>query len=79
MSMNCPLCNLEIEASGAEYCPSHLRALESVTLAFEQWRVAYDDLPPSDFLHRVLKAPGMGRKAKEIAHFLSGNPSRWKQ
>lgn len=75
LSMNCRVCNQETEASGAEYCPSHLRALESVMLAFEQWRVAYGHLSPPDFLQRVLKAPGIGPKAKEVAYFLSENPS----
>lgn len=79
LSMNCRVCNQEIEASGAEYCPSHLRAIESVMLAFEQWRVAYGHLSPPDFLHRLLKAPGIGLRAKEVAHFLLENPSRWNQ
>ena len=77
--MICPICNQEIEVSSAEYCIAHQRAFENVRQAFENWTVACGTLTPHNFLQRVQKAPGIGPKAKEAAHFLSENPSRWKQ
>lgn len=78
-AMICPICNQESELSGNEYCTTHQRALENIRQAFEKWAAAYENLTPPDFLKRLEKAPGIGPKAKEIARFLSQNPSRWKQ
>jgi hypothetical protein len=76
--MSCLICNEDTGPGGAEYCLAHQRALENVRHAFEKWSVAYGILTALDFLQRVQKAPGIGPKAKEVAHFLSENPSRWK-
>jgi hypothetical protein len=76
--MNCVVCNQRTEPKGADYCLAHQRAFEKIRQAFEKWTVAYGNLTLLDFLRRVQKAPGIGPKAKEIAHFLSKNPSRWK-
>jgi hypothetical protein len=75
--MTCPICNEEPEFIGTDYCLAHHRALENLRHAFEKWTIAYGSLTLADFLHRVQKVPGIGQNAKETAHFLSENPSRW--
>ena len=75
--MICPICNQESELSGNEYCITHQRALENIRKVFEKWAIAFDNLTMPDFLRRLEKAPGMGSNAKEVAHFLSENPSGW--
>jgi hypothetical protein len=77
--MNCPVCNQETETSRADYCFAHRRGLENVRQAFEKWTVAYGNLTLPDFLQRAQKAPGIGPRAKEVARFLSENPSRLKR
>ncbi len=77
--MTCLICNEEIEPVGADYCVAHQRALENIKQAFEKWTVAYGNLTLPDFLQQLQKARGTGLKAKEIARFLSSNPSRWKR
>jgi len=76
--MTCPVCKQETELIGAEYCLAHHHAFENIRQAFEKWTFAYGNLTVPDFLRRVQKAPGIGPKAKEIAHFLFENSSRWK-
>jgi hypothetical protein len=75
--MNCPICN-EPDPVGVGYCPTHQRAFESIKQAYNEWTIAYGSLSVSPFLRRVQKLPGTGQKTKEIARFLSENPSRWK-
>jgi hypothetical protein len=76
--MTCIVCNQETEPVGDDYCLAHRGAFENVRQAYEKWDVAYGKLTLPDFLTRVQKAPGIGAKAKEIAHFPSKNASRWK-
>jgi hypothetical protein len=75
--MSCLICHEEPGPVGAIYCLAHQRAFENIKQAFMAWTIAYGSLSVPDFLQRLQKLFGTGQKAKEIAHFLSENPSRW--
>ncbi len=75
--MNCLVCREETETSQVSYCRAHKRALENIKQAFTAWTTAYDSLTVPDFLDRLQKLPGSGRKVREIARFLLENPSGW--
>ncbi len=77
--MNCLVCNEETELTEPDYCLAHRCALENITQAFDRWTAAYGYLSRPDFLQLVQKVSGTGVKAREIAHFLSENPSRWER
>ncbi|MBO3839649.1 MAG: hypothetical protein QXN75_01970 [Thermoproteota archaeon] len=64
----CVACNRVVEdSSKTPFCSLHARAYENLISGYVDWRNAYGDLSPKEFLERVRGNEYSGRWIKEVA------------
>ena len=75
--LSCPICNEPTDPAQPDYCSMHTRAFDNLRQAFRAWNTAYGSLSAPEFLKRLKRLPGTGKKVREVAQFLHENPARW--
>ncbi|MBO3799749.1 MAG: hypothetical protein FGF52_01670 [Candidatus Brockarchaeota archaeon] len=64
----CVACNrVTEESSKIPFCSLHVRAYENLIVGYVDWRNAYGDLSPKEFLERVRDNEYSGRWVREVA------------
>lgn len=70
----CVTCNRVIEdSSKTHFCSLHARAYESLVARYVDWRNAYGDLSPKEFLERLKDNESSGEWVKEVARTILSN------
>jgi hypothetical protein len=71
------VCDASCEVERDDYCNQHAAALRKLREAFPDWSKAYGGMSPEEFLSKLSKLAETGDRIREVAVFLTANPSRW--
>jgi len=67
----CVVCGRIIEdSSRIPFCDFHTKAYSSLLAGYVEWRKAYGDLPPAEFLRMLKDNEYSGRWVKEVAKLI---------
>ncbi len=70
-SEKCVVCGRNVETgSKLSFCRLHSEAYKNIVGNYENWRNAYGDLTPEEFLRRLENNDYAGRWVKEVARAL---------
>jgi len=67
----CRVCHRATKKDAA-YCRQHLQAYNNLEKAYTQWRFALD-ISWTEYLEKVIKAPGTGQWAKDVVTGILGS------
>lgn len=73
-SEKCIVCERSVETgSKPSFCRLHLETYRSIVENYENWRNAYGDLTPEEFLRRLENNDYAGKWVKEVVRVMLSN------
>ncbi len=73
-SEKCIVCERDVETgSKVSFCRLHLEAYRNIVENYENWRNAYGDLTPEEFLRRLENNDYTGKWVKEVVRVMLSN------